>query len=82
MAHDGQAPRAFTNTNKGGVPWLSVVVMLVVMVLGAVLITVNPDAFGLIAGVASFAVAFTWAMIFLSHRAMQKRAATSGEAAE
>ena len=80
MAHDGQAPRAFTNTNKGGVPWLSVVVMLVVMVLGAVLITVNPDAFGLIAGVASFAVVFTWAMIFLSHRAMQKRVKEEGAA--
>ena len=80
MAHDGQAPRAFTRVNRGGVPWLSIVVMLGVMVLGAILITVNPDAFVLVAGVASFAVVFTWAMIFLSHRAMQARVKEQGAA--
>ena len=80
MAHDGQAPRAFTSVNRRGVPWLTVVTMLAVMVLGAVLITVDPDAFGLIAGVASFAVVFTWAMIFLSHRAMQQRVKELGAA--
>lgn len=78
MAHDGQAPQAFTKTNRGGVPYLSVLVLLGVMVLGAVLITVNPNAFGLVAGVASFAVVLTWAMIFLSHRAMQKRVKEHG----
>ncbi|MGQ5586167.1 amino acid permease [Micrococcus sp. EWR3.9.1] len=78
MAHDGQAPRAFTHTNRGGVPWLSVAVMLGVMVLGAVLITVDPNAFSLVAGVASFAVVLTWAMIFLSHRAMRRRVAEQG----
>ena len=78
MAHDGQAPRAFTHTNRGGVPWLSVAVTLGVMVLGAVLITVDPNAFSLVAGVASFAVVLTWAMIFLSHRAMRRRVAEQG----
>lgn len=78
MAHDGQAPRAFTRTSSRGVPWLSVVVMLCVMVLGAVLITVNPNAFGLVAGVASFAVVLTWAMIFLSHRAMRAQVKAAG----
>ena len=78
MAHDGQAPQAFTHTNRGGVPWLSVAVMLGVMVLGAVLITVDPNAFSLVAGVASFAVVLTWAMIFLSHRAMRRRVAEQG----
>ena len=78
MAHDGQAPRAFTRTTANGVPWLTVAVMLGVMVLGAILITVNPDAFGLIAGVASFAVVLTWTMIFLSHRAMRARVKEAG----
>ncbi|MBD4643845.1 proline-specific permease ProY, partial [Xanthomonas citri pv. citri] len=68
----------FTHTNRGGVPWLSVAVMLGVMVLGAVLITVDPNAFSLVASVASFAVVLTWAMIFLSHRAMRRRVAEQG----
>ena len=78
MAHDGQAPRAFTRVNRSGVPWLTVVVMLCVMVLGAVLVSVNPNAFGLVAGVASFAVVLTWSMIFLSHRAMRAQVKAAG----
>ncbi|MCD0172835.1 amino acid permease [Micrococcus luteus] len=79
MAHDGQAPRAFTRVNRGGVPWLTVAVMMGVLVVGAVLITVDPNAFGLVAGVASFAVVFTWTMILLSHRAMRARMAAAGQ---
>ena len=79
MAQDGQAPRAFTRVNRGGVPWLSVAVMLVVMVLGAILITVNGDLFGVVAGVASFAVILTWAMILLSHLTMRRRMTAAGE---
>ena len=79
MAHDGQAPHAFTAVSRRGVPWLTVLAMLGVMAAGAVFITLNEDAFGIVAGVATFAVIFTWAMILLAHHAMRRAMRRAGE---
>ncbi|MDY6056013.1 MAG: amino acid permease [Micrococcus sp.] len=78
MAKDGQAPHTFTRVHRGGVPWLAVLVMLGVMVVGAVLITTNGELFSVVAGVASYAVVLTWSMILISHLAMRRRMRAAG----
>ncbi|MGC5049665.1 amino acid permease [Micrococcus porci] len=80
MAHDGHAPRVFTAVTRGGVPWVTVVAMLGVMAAGAVFMSVKEDTFGIVAGVATFAVVFTWALILASHLGMRRALARHGQA--
>ena len=37
MAQDGQAPRSFTKLTAGGVPWMTVLVMSIALLLAVVL---------------------------------------------
>ncbi|MEX9542308.1 amino acid permease, partial [Escherichia coli] len=56
MAQDKQAPRVFTKLTRNGVPWVTVLVMSVVMLLGVYLNYLLPERiFVIIATIATFA---------------------------
>lgn len=75
LAQQGHAPKAFAKVSRAGVPWLTVIGMLLVLALGAVLNTVMTDVFTLIASIATFATVWVWLMILLSHIAMRREIA-------
>ncbi|WP_116113551.1 amino acid permease [Austwickia chelonae] len=82
LAQQGQAPKAFASVSRHGVPWLTVIVMCVALLLAAVLNALMPeDVFRTIASIATFATVWVWIMILLSHIAMRREIAAQGRAA-
>ncbi|CAB3888155.1 amino acid permease [Achromobacter animicus] len=74
MAQQGQAPRGFASVSANGVPWMTVVVMTVALLLGVLLNYLIPeDVFLLIASIATFATVWVWLMILLSQVAMRRK---------
>lgn len=74
MANEGQAPKAFTKLSRNGVPWVTVLVMSVVMLIGVYLNYLIPDRiFVIIASIATFATVWVWLMILLSQVAMRRK---------
>ncbi|WP_051198779.1 amino acid permease [Gordonia shandongensis] len=67
LAQRGQAPASLKAVSAGGVPWLTVVIMVVALLLAVVLNWVMPDrVFLVIASLATFATMFVWMMILVS----------------
>ena len=59
---------------RNGVPWMTVLVMSVVLLLGVVLNYLIPEKiFVLIASIATFATVWVWLMILLSQVAMRRQ---------
>ncbi|CDG22438.1 Proline-specific permease ProY [Xenorhabdus poinarii G6] len=74
MAQEGQAPESFKKLTRNGVPWMTVLVMIAVLLLGVVLNYLIPKKiFILIASVATFATVWVWLMILISHVAMRRQ---------
>ncbi|WNW12954.1 amino acid permease [Pseudomonas sp. DTU_2021_1001937_2_SI_NGA_ILE_001] len=74
MAQDGQAPKAFARLSRHGVPWMTVVVMGVTLLLGVLLNYLIPqNVFLLIASLATFATVWVWLMILLTQVAMRRQ---------
>jgi histidine transporter len=74
MAEHGQAPAAFTATSRHGVPWVTVLVMTIALLVGVVLNYLIPEGvFLIIASIATFATVWVWLMILLSQVAMRRR---------
>jgi len=74
MAQQGQAPRGFAAVSQNGVPWMTVVVMSVALLLGVLLNYLIPEGvFLLIASIATFATVWVWLMILLSQVAMRRK---------
>jgi histidine transporter len=73
MAQEGQAPRSFTKLTRHGVPWMTVLVMALALLLGVVLNYLIPkQVFMIIASIATFATVWVWLMILLSQIAMRR----------
>ena len=73
MAQDGQAPRSFTKLTAGGVPWMTVLVMSIALLLAVVLNYLIPEkVFMIIASIATFATVWVWLMILLSQIVMRR----------
>ncbi|MBP5147238.1 amino acid permease, partial [Pseudomonas protegens] len=73
LARQGQAPKGFAQVSKHGVPWMTVVVMAVTLLIGVVLNYLIPEnIFLLIASLATFATVWVWLMILLTHVAMRR----------
>jgi histidine transporter len=73
MAQDGQAPRSFTKLTASGVPWMTVLVMSVALLLAVVLNYLIPEkVFMIIASIATFATVWVWLMILLSQIVMRR----------
>ena len=78
MAKDGQAPKVFTKLSKNGVPWMTVVVMAGVLLIGVVLNYLIPkNIFIIIASIATFATVWVWLMILLSQIGMRRKLSTA-----
>lgn len=76
LAEQGQAPQGFTKLTKSGVPWLTVVTMVIALLLGVVLNALFPDQiFFLIAALATFATVVVWFMILIAHVRMKREIA-------
>ena len=76
LSQQGHAPAAFGKISKSGVPWLTVVMMTGVLLIGVVLNAVIPEnVFQVIASIATFATVWVWVMILASHVAMKREIA-------
>ncbi|MDX7988435.1 amino acid permease [Xenorhabdus sp. 12] len=74
MAHEKQAPAAFSQLTKNGVPWVTVLVMSGILLLGVVLNYLWPEQiFFIIASVATFATVWVWLMILLAQYTMRRK---------
>lgn len=73
MSQRGQAPAVFGRVSRSGVPWMTVLIMTVTLLVGALLNYLMPDRmFLVIASIATFATIFVWLMILLSHYRSRK----------
>lgn len=82
MAQRGQAPAVMTRVSRSGVPWMTVVVMTIALLVAVLLNYLIPESvFVVIASIATFATIFVWVMILLSH-ARSRREMTAQERAE
>ncbi|MGU0871761.1 amino acid permease [Pseudomonas aeruginosa] len=74
MAEDGLAPSAFSRLSRVGVPWMTVLVMGVVLLLGVLLNYLLPkELFLTFAFIVTFSVVWVWLTILLSQVAMRRR---------
>ncbi|WP_343597057.1 amino acid permease [Acinetobacter sp.] len=74
MAKKGQAPQIFGKTSKSGAPWMTVIVMAGVLMIGVVLNYLIPEnVFEIIASLATFATVYVWLMILLAQMGMRKK---------
>ncbi|MCA4134181.1 amino acid permease [Arthrobacter sp. M4] len=79
LAQQGHAPASFGKVSRNGVPWMTVVMMGVILLVGVVLNAVIPeDVFLVIASIATFATVWVWVMILASHVAMKREIARKG----
>lgn len=82
MACEGKAPKSFRLLSINGVPWLTVLVMSVALLGGAVLNYLIPESiFLIVASIATFATIWVWLMILLSQFAMRSKMSTAERAA-
>lgn len=78
MADKGQAPQVFQKLSRNGVPWMTVVVMAGVLLIGVLLNYLIPEnVFLIIASIATFATVWVWLMILLSQIAMRRKLSTA-----
>ncbi|MEV0945657.1 amino acid permease [Rhodococcus sp. NPDC049939] len=74
MAQRGQAPAVMKQVSRNGVPWMTVLIMIVALLVGVLLNYVIPDrVFLVIASIATFATVFVWLMILASHYRSRRR---------
>lgn len=74
MAQNNQAPKAFLQVNKYGVPWVTAIVLAVSLGIGVFLnYKMSKDAFTIIASIATFATVWVWLMILLSQLMMRRQ---------
>lgn len=74
MAEVGHAPRAFGQVSKRGIPWLTVVVMMVALLIAVYLNYLMPEkVFLVIASLATFATVWVWIMILLANIAFRRQ---------
>ncbi|KIH85683.1 amino acid permease [Pseudomonas batumici] len=82
LAQQGHAPKGFAKLSRAGVPWMTVLVMAVALLLGVLLNYLIPeDVFLLIASIATFATVWVWIMILVTQVAM-RRSMSREEAAQ
>ncbi|MDA8486739.1 amino acid permease [Pseudomonas resinovorans] len=73
MAGNGQAPRVFARLSEHGVPWMTVLVMALTLLLGVLLNYLLPnELFLMFASLVTFSVVWVWLMILLSQLYMRR----------
>jgi histidine transporter len=73
LSQEGHAPKVFSKLTSQGVPWMTVVVMAIALLLAVVLNYLIPEnVFMLIAAIATFATVWVWLMILVTQIAMRR----------
>ncbi|PWC14994.1 proline-specific permease ProY [Brenneria roseae subsp. americana] len=73
MAQQGHAPEVFTRVSKRGIPWVTVVVMMLALLVAVYLNYIMPGkVFLVIASLATFATVWVWIMILFSQIAFRR----------
>lgn len=74
MAGQGHAPRLFQRVSRHGIPWITVLVMMMAMLVAVYLNYIMPEnVFLMIASLATFATVWVWIMILCSQIAFRRR---------
>ncbi|MBN3136407.1 MULTISPECIES: proline-specific permease ProY [Pectobacterium] len=74
MAEQGHAPKVFSRISKRGIPWVTVVVMMMALLVAVYLNYIMPGkVFLVIASLATFATVWVWIMILFSQIAFRRR---------
>ncbi|MHC3490121.1 proline-specific permease ProY [Pectobacterium brasiliense] len=74
MAEQGHAPKVFSRISKRGIPWVTVVVMMMALLVAVYLNYIMPGkVFLVIASLATFATVWVWIMILFSQIAFRHR---------
>lgn len=74
MAQQGHAPKVFQKVSARGIPWVTVLVMMVAMLIAVYLNYLMPEkVFLVIASLATFATVWVWIMILLSQIAFRRK---------
>lgn len=72
LAEQGQAPKAFMKTTRGGVPVMTVITMICALLVGVVLNHFFPNqVLFLLGALATFATVLVWLIILVSHIRMK-----------
>lgn len=73
MAEQGHAPKVFTTVSRRGIPWVTVLVMMLAMLVAVYLNYLMPEkVFLVIASLATFATVWVWIMILFSQIAFRR----------
>ncbi|MEC5317963.1 proline-specific permease ProY [Brenneria populi subsp. brevivirga] len=73
MAEQGHAPKVFTQISKRGIPWVTVLVMMLALLTAVYLNYIMPEkVFLVIASLATFATVWVWIMILFSQIAFRR----------
>ncbi|WP_075180440.1 proline-specific permease ProY [Pantoea sp. 1.19] len=73
MAEQGHAPQMFRKISRRGIPWVSVLVMMLAMLVAVYLNYLMPEkVFLVIASLATFATVWVWIMILFSQIAFRR----------
>ncbi|AUX92627.1 proline-specific permease ProY [Mixta gaviniae] len=73
MAQQGHAPKMFMKVSERGIPWVTVVVMMLAMLVAVYLNYLMPEkVFLVIASLATFATVWVWIMILCSQIAFRR----------
>ncbi|RUR90626.1 proline-specific permease ProY [Pectobacterium polaris] len=74
MSEQGHAPKVFSRLSKRGIPWVTVVVMMMALLVAVYLNYIMPGkVFLVIASLATFATVWVWIMILFSQIAFRRR---------
>lgn len=73
MAEQGHAPKVFTTVSEKGIPWVTVLAMMLAMLVAVYLNYLMPEkVFLVIASLATFATVWVWIMILFSQIAFRR----------
>ncbi len=73
MAQQGHAPKMFMKVSERGIPWVTVIVMMLAMLIAVYLNYLMPEkVFLVIASLATFATVWVWIMILCSQIAFRR----------
>lgn len=82
LAAQKMAPASFMKTDRRGAPYMTVVCMAVVLVVGVIVNFLFEDAFLVIASLATFATVMVWVMILWANIGFKKAMARQGQKIE
>lgn len=73
MAQQGHAPKIFSKVSRRGIPWVTVLVMVLALLIAVYLNYIMPEnVFLVIASLATFATVWVWIMILFSQIAFRR----------